>query len=119
MHGHHSRHGGDEAGCGCGCHSRTCPSCGCAQSGNSHGFCGEQKNMKHMVFGAYKQALMARIEAEISSRHGDKLDATAKELVDIAEDKMKMKADFGRRTHKLFEHMMGDFTDTGDDEEAG
>ena len=91
----------------CGCKSHVCPSCGRPRGESFGGHGGKGKSMKHMVFWAYKKALMTRIEEEISSRHGEKLDEAAKELVDIAEDKMKMKADFGHRMSSVFENMMG------------
>ena len=106
-HGHNWQYGMSQEKCGCGGHSQVCPACGRPrhESSGDHGRKG--KHMKHMVFWAYKKALMTRIEEEITTRHGEKLDEAAKELVDIAEDKMKMKADFGRRMGSVFENMMG------------
>ena len=103
-HGHNWQHGKIEEKCGC--QGQVCPACGRQRHESFGGHGRKGKSMKHMVFWAYKKALMARIEDEISSRHGEKLDKTAKELVDIAEDKMKMKADFGRRMNSVFENMM-------------
>ncbi len=106
-HGSNWQHGMSQEKCGCGGSSQVCPSCGRPGHESFRGHGGKGRNMKHMVFWAYKKALMTRIEEEIATRHGEKLDETAKELVDIAEDKMKMKADFGQRMNNVFENMMG------------
>lgn len=54
---------------------------------------------------------MSRIEAEIATRRGKQLDETAKELVDIVEDKMKAKAEMHKRLSSLAEQVMGQFED--------
>lgn len=118
MHQHHHHedpHGrhrwayksGEQPGeCSCGYHQQYRPACGC---GSSHG--STKHDLKKMVFTAYRQALMSRIEAEIATRRGKQLDETAKELVDIVEDKMKAKAEMHKRLSSLAEQVMGQFED--------
>ena len=119
-HHMHSRHpdqgmrgfGGHGAGsCGCSWHQHACPACGCS---HGQGDGAKTPGLKQMVFMAHRQALMARIEAEIVKRRGDQLDQTARELVDMVEAKMKAKAEMGRKLGGIMDRMMGQFDETGE-----
>ena len=95
---HHEMHGmHGKSGLG-----KTCPHCGC----DGHGSMGKGKhaNMgKIIVKKAWKKTLIDKVAVEIEKRHADKLNEMAKEMVDIADSKMKMKADIWKKKQAVKE----------------
>ena len=76
-----------------------CPHCGC----QGHKEMSPKKHMKMMAKKAWKKTIINKMAAEIEARHADKLDKMAKELVDIGDEKMKMKAEMWKKKEKIKE----------------
>ncbi len=84
----------------------TCPVCGMAH-GAKAGFGGMETGYGHhkLVRKATKKLLVEKMKTKIDERWGDKLDAIAQELVDMTEEKMKLKKDMWQRKKAMKERM--------------
>ncbi|MHB0976472.1 MAG: hypothetical protein ACYC1U_04660 [Candidatus Aquicultorales bacterium] len=112
MHGHH---GGAMGG-------HACPICGVHHGMGMMGEAGfgpmggghwPDKLAKKAV----KKLLIEKMKAKIDARWGDKLDAVAEEMVNMAEEKMKMKKNQWRRKKEMMEHFHEIFgEETGEEE---
>ena len=104
---HESSHGYHGYGPGCGGKGHhKCPVCGMPHGGES-GYGRETgRGHGHLAKKAVKKLLLEKVKARIDARWGDKLDEIAEELVDMAEEKMKLKKDMWKRKQAVKEHLL-------------
>ncbi len=121
-HGHGYGHGCREYGGYGGVRKspHACPICGMP-----HGGKGRFRGMEAMGTGyghgylvkkAAKKLLIEKTKAKLDERWGDKLDAIAQDMVDMAEEKMKLKKEMWKRKKEMKERLHGLFAE---EEEAG
>lgn len=84
----------------------TCPTCGMPH-GAKAGFGAMEAGLGSgkLVKKAVNKLLMEKMKAKIDARWGDKLDAVAQELVDMAEEKMKLKKEMWKHKKGMKERM--------------
>lgn len=71
----------------------------------------------HLAQKAVKKLLLEKMKAKIDERWGDKLDEIAQELVDMAEEKMKLKKEIWNRKKAVKERMHEILTEEPEEEE--
>ncbi len=107
MMGYTAEHG--HAGQHCNCPHCTCQCCGHGRAGK-----GSKHFDKWLIKKAWKHSLVHKIKDELEKRHDDKLNEIAKEMVDIADEKMKMKAEIWKKKKGLKETFWSIFEEEGE-----
>lgn len=106
-------HGYEEYGSRCGRKvHHECPICGMPHGGpGGYGHMKAGHGHHYLTGKAIKKLLLEKVKAKIDARWGDKLDEIAEELVDMAEEKMKLKKGLWQRKQAFKEHMREIWTD--------